>query len=113
MDLRRWLWIYGSAAAICYISALPISNGLLPTIFFPMPIYLVIFGIFLSIGYLPIMPAIYVFGCHLLYDKKNFGKIVLSISCIIFVLDLLYIRSSWNYGVTWQGQSHTIAVFYE
>lgn len=101
---RNWL-IFG-AAAIAAVSSLFLTADVMNP-FVPMPLYLVILAWVLSYGFLLVMPAIYLIEFNFLRKKQNCGKGVLVAAFVFFVFSIFYFLVSWEYGVKYQGETHT------
>ena len=109
MDKVDRIWMIGGAIAIACVSFLPLTVNIMRP-FVPMPLYMVIVAWVISYGVLIVMPGVYLMEFKLLSDKKSFGKIILFASLIFAALNFYYFLGSWEYGIKYQGESHTIIV---
>ena len=103
------IWMLGGAALIAAISSLILSVGVMnPAV--PMPVHLVVLAWIISYGFIVVLPVMYVVQFRLFYKSTNFGKFTLIIAIILSVLNIYYFWGSWEYGVNWQGDTHTKVV---
>lgn len=107
---KKWMFI--GAVAIAAVSSLLLTVGVMNPLV-PMPLYLVILAWTISYGFIMVLPLIYVIEFKLLSKRNNFGNILLIASLLFSVLGVLYFWSSWEYGVKYQGESHTRIVAVE
>jgi hypothetical protein len=112
MEKTRLYFLFLGTLAVAVSSSTLLMNPLI-TPFNPKPIYLVLFYWFTSFGFLLFLPVLYVLGTLVLEKSKNAGRSVLILSSVLFLLDLVYFASSWNYGIKYQGREHTSIVFFE
>ena len=100
------------AVAIVIVS-LPLFKSGSMTPFVPMPLHMVIMGWVLSYASLLVLPLIYVTEVKLLGRIKIFGQIVFIIILAFAAISIWYFLVAWDYGIQWQGKSHTIIVAIE
>ncbi len=116
MELRN-KWMYGGAVILVGVSALILLDGLAPSVWIPMP-FPIAFVAFLGLIFLPfsnfvallffpfVIPSLYVLVLKLSYSSKHLSQIVLSLVVAVGLLDLLYFKVGWDYGLRWQGEAH-------
>jgi hypothetical protein len=84
-----------------------------PSIWAPMPLYMVLMALSISHLSVAVMPAVFAFQFVLFHDKSKFG-IGLIIACLIMVaLDVWWFIGGWYYGYKYQGAMHTKIVAFE
>ena len=89
----------------------PLSRLMSPVA--PMPFYLVLLTWLMSFGSVLVVPAIYAVTFPWLCKSARFGAITLAFVLIVALLDALWFRSNWAYGVEYQGLHHTRTVAIE
>lgn len=107
---KKWMIV---GAIIIFIISLPLFITITMSPLVPMPFYLIFLALFMSYGFILVLPLIYIIEFKLLYNKRNFGKIVLVKALIFAILNIYYIWASWEYGIAYQGELHTIIVTIE
>lgn len=107
---KKWMII---GAIIIAIMSSPLFTTITASPLVPMPFYLIFLALFMSYGFILVLPLIYIIEFKLLYNKKNFGKIVLAMILLFSSLNIYYIWASWEYGIAYQGELHTIIVAIE
>ena len=106
------LWKYGGALALLGSSSIMVTSGAM-TAWNPMPVYLVIAAWLFSLGYVFVLPVLYLTEFTLIGRSFHFGKMLIVIITMASGLNILYFVSVWGYGIQWQGTNHTIIVALE
>ena len=106
MEKIDMIWMLGGATLIAAVSSLILIPGVMnPAV--PTPIYLVVLAWVISYGFIIVLPLIYIIQFRLFYKSTSFGKFTLITAIIISMLNICYFWVSWEYGVNWQGETHT------
>lgn len=103
-------WMLRGAIAIAAVTLLILLLNTLNFLRLLPPIHVFVFSMFISFGYVLIMPGVYIILFSFLGDKKFFGKFVLMISIMFSILNMLYFLDAWKYGVKYQGEPYTLTV---
>lgn len=112
LDTSSKQWILFGSVAIAAVSSLLFSVGRMNA-FVPMPLHMVILAWTFSYGFVVVIPVIYMVEFAFLHHKKYFGKLVLIASVVFSILSVVYFFKSWEYGVKYRGESHSIIVAIE
>lgn len=79
----------------------------------PWPIYQVLLAWTTGIGFLLVMPVIYVGTALWFWDSPDRGWKTFWVSAAFAVLNVAYLVSAWDDGTRWQGAMHTRIVVAE
>lgn len=112
MELSQKKWTYGGAGILAAISAIIVLRGV-PNVWVPMPFPIVLVSFIASIFFLFVTPSLYVLVLKLFSPLTHFPKIVFSLIVAFGVLNILYFKFSWDYGLKYQGETHTKIVAIE
>jgi hypothetical protein len=105
-------WMIAGAVALAIVSSLLFTVGVMNP-FVPMPLHMVMLAWMLSYGFIFVLPAIYLIQFRALSNRKNFGKVILYTALLLSVFSIFYFWNSWEYGLKYQGESHTKIVAVE
>jgi ABC-type Fe3+ transport system permease subunit len=102
-------WLVVGSLLIALLSSLLILQraGDLLT---PAPFYLIILAWIVSYGFVLFLPIIYILFTSFASRSNKFTKNVLILVLVLALLDSIYFYTAWDYGVTWQGQRHTVMI---
>lgn len=113
MKFLSILEIWGGAIAIASVQVFGFFVQPFPSIYFPTPVYLLVSVMFMFLAFPFILPSLYALVCLRGFKRKNIGKVLLLVACILSTLDVLWILTSWEYGEKYQGSQHARIVAIE
>ncbi len=105
-------WMYGGAIILAAVSGTIVLGGV-PNVWTPMPFPIVLVAILTLVLFPFVTPVLYMLVLKFLSPSIHFAKIVLGLVATFAFLNTLYFKSSWDYGVKYQGLEHTRIVAME
>ena len=102
---HQGFWMIGGALLVAGVSLL-IAFGRVPSVYVPMPIYLVITAWIASYLYVVVTPSLYLIATHIICTWERAFPIMTAVYVGVAVLNVLYFRAAMDYGIQFQGEQH-------
>ncbi|ATW02375.1 hypothetical protein [Sphingorhabdus sp. YGSMI21] len=105
------IWTYGGAIALALLSGFTVMQGV--TVYAPLPFYIILLAWIIPPLAILLTPFCYFMVVYLGTKSPRFSIYIL-ILCLMFgALNTWSIYSAWDYGIRYQGESHTQIVAIE
>jgi hypothetical protein len=104
---REWLW-GGAVATTVLSSVLFMGNG--PSVLRPMPVHQVVLALVMGGAFVFVLPVIYLVTLAYLWERRSFAQVSLAASLVVAGLSVVWFVNSWEFGISYQGVGHTVAV---
>ena len=105
-------WLFFGCATLMILSALIFMPGSMSPLS-PMPVQLVLAGWLFPPAAFLLTPVLYAASLLALWHRRRFGELLLVLTGLVAALNSWYFFASWDFGVRYQGATHTVIVAIE